>query len=179
MTNIEINLLTKDNFSADSLDDFVRTQPVEEVYRKVNGEYILVQLPFTDDWTSKRKREKAQAILSEQYSTYGAFLDGHIVGFIMVEKETRGNSLVIDSFHVDKRFRRMGIGKKLFRYAENQARDLGAKQLYISACSSKETISFYMALGCFIAPQNDVIMELAEDEPFDLQLIYPIELTNA
>lgn len=44
-----IEKLTRDNFALSSLDGFVRTQPVTEVYRKFGGEYQLVNEPFTDD----------------------------------------------------------------------------------------------------------------------------------
>lgn len=71
-----IEKLTRDNFALSSLDGFVRTQPVTEVYRKFGGEYRLVNEPFTDDWSPARKREKAAEILSGAYTVYGAWLDG-------------------------------------------------------------------------------------------------------
>lgn len=65
-----IEKLTRDNFALSSLDGFVRTQPVTEVYRKFGGEYRLVNEPFTDDWSPARKREKAAEILSGAYTVY-------------------------------------------------------------------------------------------------------------
>ena len=41
--------------------------------------------------------------------------------------------------------------------------------LYISACSSEETIAFYNAIGVKLADKP--IKELAEAEPCDLQMI--------
>lgn len=43
---IQIQLLTEANFKEDSLDCYVRTQQVREVYRRVEGEYVLVEQPF-------------------------------------------------------------------------------------------------------------------------------------
>lgn len=169
---IELYLVNNKNFELTSLDSFVRTQPVTEVYRKMDGRYCLVNQPFVDDWTAARKREKAEIILSGKYATYGAFIGDKIVGFVMLEKKLRGGCLVVDSFHVDKRYRNLGIGKQLFHQAISEGQSLGAERLYISACSSKETIGFYTALGCKLA--ENVIEEFALDEPYDLQLTYSL-----
>ncbi len=168
-----IEKLTRDNFALSSLDGFVRTQPVTEVYRKFGGEYQLVNEPFTDDWSPARKREKAAEILSGAYTVYGAWLDGRLAGFVMLANALNKNRLIVDSFHVSRDARRHGIGRALFECARVEARARGAKQLYISACSSKETIAFYLAMDCRLA--DDVIPEAVEDEPFDLQLVCDVE----
>ena len=59
---ITIELLTEKNFRADSLDCYVRTQQVREVYRRMNGEYTLVELPYVEDWSLEKKRQVAQAL---------------------------------------------------------------------------------------------------------------------
>ena len=41
--------------------------------------------------------------------------------------------------------------------------------MYISACSSEETIVFYKAMGAELA--DCPIKEIAESEPYDLQMI--------
>ena len=41
--------------------------------------------------------------------------------------------------------------------------------MYISACSSEETIAFYKAMGAELA--DCPIKEIAEAEPYDLQMI--------
>lgn len=53
-----IEKLTRDNFALSSLDGFVRTQPVTEVYRKFGGEYQLVNEPFTDDWSPRASAKR-------------------------------------------------------------------------------------------------------------------------
>ena len=40
-------------------------------------------------------------------------------------------------------FRGQGIGRQLFEAGKAEARKAGAEALYISACSSEETIAFY------------------------------------
>lgn len=172
INNVTIEKLTKNNFSPVSLDGFVRIQEVTEVYRIRDGKYKLVTQPFTDDWTAKRKREKAEMILSDGYTSYGAFRDGRVIGLIMLSKELNAGRLIVDSFHVSREYRHCGIGRELFACAVKEGIARGASQLYISACSSKETVAFYKAMGCRLA--ECVIPEMAEDEPFDLQLVFDI-----
>lgn len=169
---ISIERLDSRNFGPFSLDDFIRTQPVTDVYRRVDGEYRLVSAPFVDDWPPERKREKAAVILSDSFLTYGALEEGHVVGFIMLAKALDHQRMIVDSFHVSRSSRRQGIGRMLFQRAIEEGRLAGARQLYISACSSKETIGFYLAMGCRLA--DEVIPALAEDEPYDLQLVYDL-----
>ena len=61
---------------------------------------------------------------------------------------------------------------KLFEKGKEEARKAGAEALYISACSSEETIAFYHAMGCSLT--DSPIKEIAEDEPYDLQMICPV-----
>jgi hypothetical protein len=64
----------------------------------------------------------------------------------------------------------MGVGRKLFEKAAEVARGYGAKKLYISAHSSKESQAVYKALGCVHA--EEIIPWIADEEPFDVQLEY-------
>ena len=87
----------------------------------------------------------------------------------MLEKALNGDRMILHDLHVSREHRHQGIGRALFCRALDEARARGAKRLYISACSSKETIAFYRAMGC--VPAEDVLRELAEEEPCDLQLV--------
>lgn len=91
----------------------------------------------------------------------------------MLANALNKNRLIVDSFHVSRDARRHGIGRALFECAKTEARARGAKQLYISACSSKETVAFYLAMDCRLA--DDAIPEAVEAEPFDLQLVCDVE----
>ena len=66
-------------------------------------------------------------------------------------------------------YREQGIGRKLFDVGKEEARRAGAQALYISACSFEETIVFYKAMGAELT--DCPIKEIAEDEPYDLQMI--------
>lgn len=47
---IRIELLSTENFKLDSLDNYQRKHDVKRVYRKHNGEYVLVDCVYTEDW---------------------------------------------------------------------------------------------------------------------------------
>lgn len=170
---IKIEVLTKSNTPVTALDNFVRTQPVTQVYRKKDGNYHLVECPFTDDWSSERKREKAAQLRGEDLIAYGAFADGELIGFIGLQKKLHGSRMIVDTLHISAPYRGQGIGKQLFRCGISEAQKRNAKELYISACSSKETISFYRAMGAEIT--DSPIPEMVEDEPFDIQMVRKID----
>ena len=77
--------------------------------------------------------------------------------------------MILDMMHVSAACRGQGIGRRLFDVGKEEARKVGAEALYISACSSEETIAFYKAMG---AKMTDCpIKEIAEDEPYDVQMV--------
>lgn len=133
--------ITPENFREDSLDSFVRTQEVTEVYRLRDGVCRLEACRFTDDWSPARKREKAKALLSGRYAAWGAFDGERLAGFVALEKELDENRMILDSMHVSREYRRQGLGRALF----------------------------YRAMGCI--PADRFIRRLAEEEPCDLQLV--------
>ena len=166
---ITIELLTETNFHADSLDHYVRTQQVRQVYRRVNGEYTLVELPYVEDWSLERKRQIAQALSGEDCISYLALEADQVVGFIGPQKQLNSGYMILDMMHVAAGCRGQGLGRALFQKGMEEAKKAGAKGLYISACSSRETIAFYRAMGAALTEQP--IAELAEEEPYDLQMV--------
>lgn len=169
---MQVVLLTRENCPETALDDFIRTQSVENVYRRVHGAYQLVYQPFVDDWTPASKREKAQEMVSDDCTGYGIFSQDRLVAFVLCRNALSEGRLIVDSFHVSQDFRRRGYGRVLFAKAAEHARQRGAHSLYFSACSSEETIAFYRAMGCVDASRP--IAALVEEEPFDLQLECPV-----
>lgn len=151
-----------------ALDGFLRHQVVTDCWRRIDGEYQLVPCPFVDDWSAQRRREKVHEMLDSANVTYGAYDGERIVGFATVVKQLNEKRMILDSMQVSEDYRHRGIGRKLFTIAMEAGRRAGAEALYISACSSRETIAFYKAMGCALS--QNVIAEMAENEPFDLQL---------
>jgi len=154
------------------MDDFIRYQEVTQCWRVVDGELKLMDIAFTEDWSPERRRKKAAEILSGKYITYCAFDDDRVVGAILLIPELNKGRMIVDSYHVSADCRRMGIGRMLADAAKQEARNRGAHALYMSCCSSKETIAFYRAIGCQMS--KDPIPEYAESEPCDLQMECPL-----
>ena len=161
-------LLTAANFSEKSLDSYERRHEVKKVYRRTDDGYALVEQPYVEDWDLVRRREIANKISGSDYVTYVAVEDGKVVGFIGLKKQLVGNRMILDMMHVSAALRGKGLGCRLFEKGRAEARKAGADELYISACSSEETVAFYRAMGAEIT--DSPIKEMAEEEPFDLQM---------
>ncbi len=166
---IRFELLSAENFKPDSLDNYQRRQDVKKVYRKHNGEYILVDCVYTEDWDMEKRRSVAKVISSDEYVTYLAIENDEVVGFIGLKKDLIKPYMILDMMQVSAACRGQGIGRKLFDIGKEVARKGRAEALYISACSSEETIAFYKAMGAELT--NSPIKEIAEDEPYDLQMV--------
>ena len=166
---IRIELLSAENFKQDSLDNYPRKQDVKKVYRKLGGEYILEDCVYTEDWNMEKRRSVAKDISGDDYVTYLAIEKDEVVGFIGLKKELIESYMILDLMQVSAACRGQGIGRKLFDSGKEEARKAGAEALYISACSSEETIAFYKAMGAELA--DCPIKEIAEEEPYDLQMI--------
>lgn len=160
--------LNSGNFNTDALRDFDRDQEVTQVYRLSGGELRLVPLFFTETRSEERKKEKTAEILGGKYITYGAFEGDRGIGGIMPVPKLNKGRMIVDSLHVSRKYRRRGIGSMLMNAAGEDALRRCARALYISCCSAKETIDYYMAMGCRLS--DDPIPAYAEEEPCDLQM---------
>ena len=170
---IKIELLSETNFCIKSLDFYSRKQEVNKVYRKIDGDLTMVECKYTEDWDINKKRSVAKKISGEDYITYLALKDYKVVGFISLLRKLNGPYMILDMMQVSSECRGLGIGRQLFEAGKEEARKNGADALYISACSSEETVAFYRAMGSELA--DNPIKKFAEEEPFDLQMICPVK----
>ncbi len=169
---VKIEPLSPENFNKSSLDSFDRRHNVRRVYRRINGGYRLIDKPYTEDWDQDEKRRTAEALMSDNLITWLALDGGRVIGFIGLLKELNGDRMILDLMYVSADHRGRGIGRMLFEKAIDEARRSGARELYISACSSEETIAFYRAMGAELTA--DPIREMADKEPCDLQMTRPV-----
>lgn len=159
-------------------DSFVRHQKVTKCRRKLNGEWTVVENPFTDDWTEDEYRILVTCLkntVSTGGLVCGAFYRGALKGFVSVESALFGGAhryMDLSSMHVSEDMRGQGIGRKLFERAAAWAGRMGADKLYISSHSAVETQAFYQSMGCVEAKLYH--REHVEREPFDCQLEYEI-----
>ena len=168
--------LDNNNFAGNSLDDFVRHQTVTECWRKTENGWELVPNVFEENWSQEKCREIAEEVVHNinlDQTGFGAFDGERLIGFATVSHRIFGvkaKYVQLVCFQVSEEYRRQGIGRKLFSMVCEEARQLGADKLYISAHSSKESQAAYRALGC--TPAEEVNEKLAAAEPFDVQMEY-------
>ena len=156
-----------------NLDSFDRQQKINRIYVKENGSYVLKEQPGIMDWSLEKKREVACDLADIKYISYLAIADDIIIGFMSLVKELHVNRMIMDVIQVDSKFRGQGIGRVLWEAAYKEAKLHGAEEIYISAFPAEETICFYKAMGADIT--DNPIVDIAEEEPDDLQLVYAIE----
>ena len=166
---ITFELLSEKNFNANALDRFDRKHDVKRVYRKIGGEYTLVELPYVEDWSLEEKREAAEQISGDGTVAYLALDNETVAGFVALEKQLVQDYMILEMMYVSAPYRGSGLGRKLFDLGREEAKKAGAKALYISACSSEETIAFYKAMGAELTDRP--IQKMAEAEPCDLQMV--------
>lgn len=153
---------------------FYRTQNVTKCWRKINGEWLIKDVSFIDNWSEEEYQEGVQylknLIKSNGY-VIGAFYNGQLKGFASVEPDifgTHAKYIDLSNIHVSRDMRGQGIGKELFSLAKKWAKAQHAEKLYISAHSAIESQAFYKVMGCVEAVEYN--KQLATKEPCDCQL---------
>lgn len=164
--------VSRDVFPEINLDSFNRQQKITRIYVKKDDTYVLEEQPGMMDWSMDKKREVAKDLTDNAYISYLALEEDRIVGFLSLVKELVSERMILDLIQVDTDFRGRGIGRRLWEKAIEEARLNGAKELYISACPSEETIHFYKAMGAEVT--DNPIIAIANDEPDDLQMVCKI-----
>ena len=176
MSEIIYRKINENELNTEIFSNFNRYQQVNKCWRKRNGQWTLENIAFTEQW-GKEEYEFLVECLKNTLNTggavIGAFIEGKLAGFTSVENQFFGSKsqyLQLSSIHVSYESRGKGIGKKLFQMIAQEARDLDAKKLYISAHSSEESQAFYKAIGCIDAKEYNE--KLVQAEPCDCQLEY-------
>jgi predicted N-acetyltransferase YhbS len=152
-----------------------RSEMIENIYRLENGTLVLRPHHFDVPGWPPGEQEKYMPILLDCFDRggwfHGAFEDAELVGVVVLENKPIGkqkDQLQLKFLHVSRSYRNSGLGTQLFERAKAAARERGARQLYISATPSENTVNFYLRLGCAIAAEPDP--ELFELEPEDIHL---------
>ncbi|ADZ84985.1 GNAT family N-acetyltransferase [Cellulosilyticum lentocellum] len=173
---MEYRALSTEEMDLELFKEFKRHQVVTKCWRKIDGNWVVKDNPFEENWGEEEYRILIKCLkhtLETGGIVFGAFKEGILKGISSVESEFFGSNqeyLDLSSIHVSEEMRGMGIGKQLFQMASTWAREKGAKKLYISAHSSIESQAFYKAMGCVEALEYN--KEHVEKEPCDCQLEY-------
>lgn len=174
--NITLKELTEKDCGPALLGSFNRYQKVERCWRMVNGQWTIQNVRYTEDWDETEKLAVAAEMrdcLKNGGRAVGIFCGDKTVGFASLEPAFFGSEkqyLDLALLHVSYEHRGKGYGRQLFAAICEQARQMNAKKLYISAHSAEDSMAFYQKCGCVFA--HEINADLAEKEPFDCQLEY-------
>jgi predicted N-acetyltransferase YhbS len=152
-----------------------RNEVVEQVYYFVDGKLILRDEFYDVKGWNVSELDRCIVHLYDIYdrngTLFGAFVKDRLVGVSVLDSEFIGkgkDQLQLYFHQVDSSCRHRGVGGRLFRNVVVKAKELGAKSLYVSATPSKNTIDFYLHMGCRLA--SEVNPKLYDLEPKDIHL---------
>ncbi len=171
---VQYRMLKEDEICREQFGQFVRRQEVGKCWRREEGEWVIRDAPFIDDWSEEDYQILVDCLKNTVRTggvVYAAFCGKALKGFVSVEAELFGSGkqyLDLTSLHVSGDLRGRGIGRELFLEACRWAKQRGAAKLYISGHSAVETQAFYRAMGCVEAEEYN--QGHVEAEPFDCQL---------
>lgn len=172
---MEIRELRADE--VDRLWSIDRSERIERVYRR-KGDALRV-VPERHEVTGwpPGEAEKYGPLLRDCLEHGGrgfaAFEDGALVGAAILEGRfigRRQDRLQLKFLHVSQRRRGTGLGRRLFALAVARARELGARQLYVSATTTENTVRFYLNRGCHLAREVDPALHALEPDDIHLEL---------
>ncbi|HEX3077430.1 MAG TPA: GNAT family N-acetyltransferase [Lachnospiraceae bacterium] len=174
MNSIQFRELAEHEITIDLFSSFNRYQEVKRCWRKEQGNWVLRDVVFTEQWGLHEYEFLVECLRNTVRTggaVIGAFYASALVGFTSVENQFFGKTaryLQLTSLHISYETRGAGVGKRLFELANRKAKQMGAEKLYISAHSSEESQAFYRAVGCREAAEYNE--RLVEAEPYDCQL---------
>lgn len=163
----------------DKIAQLDRSEEIFELYEYDKGNLVLK--PHRETVTQFDAAELEEMIMRQKkiqkYGGYivGAFDQGELAGVASVEKMKRGiasNYCKMDILYVSRNYRAMKLGYKLLQECKKAAKEFGAKNLYISATPTKNTVDFYLRNGAILTTELD--RELYKLEPDDIHLEMPV-----
>ena len=175
---VEYRTLREEDITRALFAAFHRRQVVTRCWRRVDGQWIIREDPFIDDWSEADYATLVDCLRRTCRLgglVLGAFAEGQLKGFVSVEAEplgTCGQYRDMTSLHVSEECRGRGMGRALMLRACDWARTHGGQKLYISAHTAVESQNFYRAMGCVAAAEP--LAAHVQAEPFDCQLECPL-----
>ena len=152
-----------------------RSEVIENFYHLQDGVLVLRSQHVEVAGWPPGEAEKYTPILLDCFDRggwfNGKFDEERLVAVAVLESRFIGmqkDQLQLKFLHVSRSYRNQGHGAKLFQLAKEAARKRGAKNIYISATPSENTVNFYLRLGCAVAKEPQA--ELLALEPDDVHL---------
>ena len=177
---IEVKDLTTNDISPDMLLNFNHHQIITEKWVNRNKKWELVATSDLREWNTE-KRIWISDYLRQQIerggSVVAAFAGDILVGFCcvdgyLVEKTAKYANMTM--LFVDDKWKRKGVGRKLFEKICIYAKRMDADKLFISAIPSLDTIAFYFNMGC-----EDAREIISEDVDTDKDRYLEFALTTS
>lgn len=172
---MEFKWLVRDELS--QLKDIDRKEFVGEVYYVRNQMLQLVKEYYDiEGWLESELTiyvQRLESLFDRDGIIIGAYEEDTLVGLVSLESYLiDGKTMKLDMLYVSHDYRGKGLGRRLIDIISQEATELGAKELYISATPVRNTVDFYLRLGAELANPPDIY--LFELEPLDIHLILPI-----
>ncbi|OAB39766.1 GNAT family N-acetyltransferase [Paenibacillus glacialis] len=171
---ITYQIMTQD--LVNKLKEIDRSEHIDLIYEIQNGQIEEIttnhECPNWDEELIEEIQERYLFELRNGGLSIGAFDGDTLVGFGVLAHQFRGpnhDQLQIDLMYVSNNYRRQGIGTQILNGLSEEARNRGAKYLYISSTETKSAVSFYKSHGSQITEDTDV--ELFNKEPLDIHMI--------
>jgi len=173
MDNIQYKKLTRPDIS--KLSQIDRTETIQRIYYVRDGNLVLEDEPYEmPDWSVSNKQNRIaglEELFDQGARFFGAFDGERLVGMSALDIRPlngKRRRLNLEGLWVSHTYRGKGIGKTLFSLAVQEARELGAQSMYVSATPSENTVHFYTGLGC--QPARPIDPGLFEREPEDIHI---------
>ena len=165
---IEIKELATDDISSGMLMCFNHRQIITEKWVNRGNKWDLAATSDLREW-NKEKRIWISDYIRQQIerggSAVAAFAEDVLVGFCCGDGCLAGKTAKyanMTMLFVDDKWKRKGIGRKLFERICMCAKRMGADKLFISAIPSFDTIAFYFNIGCEDA--REIILEYVDTD---------------
>lgn len=159
------------------LDQIDRRELIEQLYVLAEGKLKMYEERFDMDGWPPGEAEQNAEVLAECFDRGGWFhgvFDGEIlVALVALDNvllQTDRPALQLKFLHVSRDYRGQGIASRLFRLACRHASAMGAQEIHVSATPSRNTVDFYLRLGCTLLERPDP--ELLRLEPEDIHLCH-------
>ena len=156
-----------------------RSEVIENIYHFENGGLVIKTEHIEAQGWPAGEAEKYTPILYDCFDRggwfCGAFVGEKLIGTAILESKFIGKNkgkLQLKFLHISRPYRKRGLGTQLFKLARVAALQRGARQLYISATPSENTVNFYLRLGCTLTEEPDP--ELFAFEPEDIHLKFDV-----
>ena len=165
---MKIIRLTVDGITTIMLSGFQHCQLITKMYKKINHQWELTDTSIMRQWNAE-KRVWISQYLRQQIERGGAVIAAleanELIGFGALDGYLFGNTAKyanLTMLFVDDRWKRNGIGSKIFDEICKHAEGMKADKLFISAIPAVETVDFYLHIGCQDA--NEIVPEYVDTD---------------